>query len=415
MAIVGDVLALSPVLVAPLIGYLSLLTGAAWWSTRSTRRGEKRRPALRPSTRFAVLIPAHDEERLIASTVRSLRSVDHPPELVSIHVVADHCTDATAAIARAEGAHVHLHDDPEPAGKGPALQWALRELDARGEQYDAAVIIDADSVVDREFFGALDAEMTAGASVVQAYYAVRDVDSSVSIGLRAAALAIRHHLRPLGRTALGGSCGLFGNGMAFRREILDGHDWSDHLTEDLEFQIELLLDGVRVAFAPDARLEAEMPTTLDDSRTQNERWERGRIELARRYVPTLVRRAAHERGRRRRALLDTAADLIVPPLSVLVAASVSTSLLSGVVSASRRSGATRFGRRTAVTSSVALVVCVLSGLRLANVPPSVYRSLAGAPVAIGWKVALWGRMLVTPDEVAWTRTARNVAPETVTQ
>ena len=50
---------------------------------------------------------------------------------------------------------------------------------------------------------------------------------------------------------------------------------SDHLTEDIELQLELLLDGEKVAFAPDAVVEAEMPTTLEAaSQTQHERWER---------------------------------------------------------------------------------------------------------------------------------------------
>ena len=123
---------------------------------------------------------------------------------------------------------------------------------------------------------------------MQGQYRVRDPGASTAAALRSAALALRHHLRPLGRTALGGSCGLFGNGMAFRAEVLRARAWTDHLTEDIELQMELLLEGVLVAYAPDAVVEAEMPTTLEGARTQNERWERGRIELARRYVPRLV-------------------------------------------------------------------------------------------------------------------------------
>ena len=80
-------------------------------------------------------------------------------------------------------------------------------------------------------------------------------------GLRAAALTLRHHLRPLGRTTLGASSGLYGNGMAFSRELLEHRAWTNHLTEDIEMQMELLLEGTLVVYAPAAVIEAEMPAT----------------------------------------------------------------------------------------------------------------------------------------------------------
>jgi hypothetical protein len=411
---IGGTLALSPLTMAPVVGYLSVLTGAAWWSVIRRRVNPLHAPAgaSHELTRFVVVIPAHNEEQLIASTVRSLMAAHYPAELVDVHVVADHCTDRTAEVAAREGAQVHVHEDPEPAGKGPALQWMLDRLAAQrtgGADVapDVIIFLDADSIVQQGFFTALHARFATGARVVQAYYAVRDVDASVAVGLRAAALALRHHLRPLGRTTLGGSCGLFGNGMAFRHDVLRDRSWSEHLTEDLEFQVELLLDDVRVDFAPDAVLEAEMPTTLDDSRTQNERWERGRLDLARRYLPRLLREAAAARGRRRVALLDTAADLAVPPLSVVVAAWAGTTLASVASHSIHPTRASRLGRRTAAMSTAGLAVFVLSGLRLAGAPRSVYRALAGAPAAVVWKVALWARMVRRPDDATWTRTARN--------
>src|SRR6201988_4496592 len=105
--------------------------------------------------------------------------------------------------------------------------------------------MDADKVVDPRFLKAVTVRMEAGERVVQGPYRVRAPGASTASALRAAALALRHHLRPLGRTTLGGSCGLFGNGMAFATEVLRDREWSDHLTEDLELQNELLLGGVR--------------------------------------------------------------------------------------------------------------------------------------------------------------------------
>ena len=82
----------------------------------------------------------------------------------------------------------------------------------------------------------------------------------------------------------------------------------------------LLLDGVIVAYAPDARIAAEMPETLDASLTQHQRWELGRSQLIKRYVPQLCRKAARPLpGSKRRIYVDAALDQLLPPLSIVTA------------------------------------------------------------------------------------------------
>lgn len=387
------------------VGYLSVITGAAWVASVRGRRvqaGEE--------TRFAVLMPAHDEQDVIADALASLRRLDYPGDRYRVHVVADHCTDATIEIARDAGVDVRANASGT-RGKGPALQWlltnVLAEAERAGETIDAVVIVDADTVVAPGFLGAVASQLESGALVVQGQYKVRDPGQTTATALRSAALSLRHHLRPLGRTEIGGSCGLYGNGMAFATDVLRARGWSDHLTEDLELQNELLLDGVLVAYAPGAVVEAAMPTTLDGARTQNERWERGRIELARRFVPRLVALAARD-PRRRLAALDGTLDHLVPPFSVLVAG------IGGVVVASTAVAGLRRTRLTRGWWLVwALLVHIGSGLVLSKAPLVVYRSLLHAPVLVTWKLRLWVRMLLRPGAEGWARTAREpgaVAP-----
>jgi cellulose synthase/poly-beta-1,6-N-acetylglucosamine synthase-like glycosyltransferase len=196
--------------------------------------------------------------------------------------------------------------------------------------------------------------------------------------------------------------------MAFESDILRRRTMSAHLTEDLELQTELVLEGEVVAFAADAVVAAEIPATLEASRTQNERWERGRIDLAKRAIPALLRRAGRTRGRQRLVAIDTALDHAVPPLSVLAAVAVG---LTGWFALASRMVPSRLVRAGAWTSRFALtglVVHVVLGLRVARAPRAVYRSLLLAPKAIVWKVNLWLRMLVRPGKVNWIRTTRNV-------
>jgi hypothetical protein len=394
-------LALARGVLAVPVGYLTVLTVAAW--VVSARR---RPPAGVKVTRFAVLVPAHDEELVIGDTLDALTAVDYPAALWTAHVVADHCTDRTVQLVRAAGVDVR-ENTSGARGKGPALQWLLGEVladaarDAR--PVDAVAIVDADTIVGPGFLTAAAARLADGELAVQGQYRVRDPGRSTDTALRSAALAVRHHLRPLGRTAIGGSCGLFGNGMVFATDLLRGRSWSDHLTEDLELQNELLLDGVRVSYEPDAIVEAAMPATREAARTQNERWERGRIELARRFVPQLAALARRDPDMRV-AAADAILDHVVPPLSVLAAATTATAVGGTLTAALRGSRLTRGWWLPA-----ALAVHVGSALVLARAPASVYRALLHAPAMVLWKVRLWGRMLLRPGAEGWARTAREPA------
>ncbi len=105
--------------------YLGMLTVAAWSAVGRDRH--RTAVAEAPTTRFVVLIPAHNEEQLIGETLASA-ALDYPADLYRVHVVADHCTDDTAKIVRDRGAEVHELDTPEGGGKGPALRWLLGRL-----------------------------------------------------------------------------------------------------------------------------------------------------------------------------------------------------------------------------------------------------------------------------------------------
>ena len=100
-----------------------------------------------PLTRFAMLIPAHEEELVIGRLLDSVNALDYPHDLYRVDVVADHCTDQTAAIAHGHGAMVHERTDHEPRGKSWSLNALVRDL-LKG---DAADFVDAFVVVDAEF------------------------------------------------------------------------------------------------------------------------------------------------------------------------------------------------------------------------------------------------------------------------
>jgi 1,2-diacylglycerol 3-beta-glucosyltransferase len=367
-------------------GYLLALLGAA-------ARAAEAPAAVTPRLRFAVVIPARDEEATIGATLAALAALEHPRELVELIVVADHCRDGTASVAARAGATVWERAEGG-GGKGGALAWALERLG----DVDAVVVVDADCAVSPNLLGAIEARMRAGARVVQVAYLVGNPHASAVAALRYASFALVNLVRPLGKARLGLSAGLFGTGMAFRRELLDRHPWTARsLAEDQEQHLRLVAAGERVVFAPEAQVVSAMPTTLRRSSSQQLRWDAGRARLIRAWSPRLLRAGLDRRDPTR---LHAALEPLVPPQSLLLAANLAAALLS------RRAGPA--AARVAAGNLAVQAVFVAGGLAVVRAPAAVWRSLALAPALVVWKLALLARLWSGRGPTRWVRTEREL-------
>lgn len=353
--------------------------------------------------RFCILVPAHNEAIGLPATIGSLRAIEYPAGLRTIVVVADNCTDDTASVAAAHGARVIVRTDPVRRGKGQALQHAIEALlaPAAGPDWDALVVIDADTIAAPNLLHELAAHLEAGEAAVQAaYLPKRSGDGPVAV-ITDVAFAAFHLVRSSARERLGLSCGLRGNGMAFSRALLrDVPHAAFSKTEDLEFGVQLGLRGVRVAFAGGARVYGDMPERPSVVATQRERWIGGRVAMARQFVPALVRQAL--RGRSLMAA-DLACDLIVPPLSVLLLASATGLALSVLLAIA--AGAPTWSWAAWLTACAALGIHVAHAARVAGRGRAFIRAAGSIPGYALGKVVTAVRALRRSDDV-WVRTAR---------
>jgi lipopolysaccharide/colanic/teichoic acid biosynthesis glycosyltransferase/glycosyltransferase involved in cell wall biosynthesis len=375
--------------------YLLVLALAALAPSRRRRGIVKPHPL----PRVAVVIPAHNEEILIRATVSSVLASRYPAELLDVHVIADHCQDGTARIAGEAGAAVAVRDGQAKRGKGHAIDWFLRSHRADLDTAGVIVILDADTLMDPGFIAEVSRVIGDGeAKAVQGYHGVSNLGCGWRADLCEAAFAVSHHLRALGRNALGGTAGLKGNGMAFAADLLLERGWPAHsLVEDLEFTLVLLEDGVRVRYVPEARVRAEMVTQAGAAARQRERWEGGRMAMVRAWSGRLWR------GGWRRldaALLEAWADLVFPPFGILAGG------LAGVILAGHLLGWT--GVAAAGWFSVAAMAAQV-GLALwhRGVPRTVWKSLFRVPALILGKVPLYLRLVLRGPGGEWVRTRRN--------
>jgi hypothetical protein len=373
--------------------YQLLLLAAA--AAPRNRSGPARRP--RGVTRFAVVVPAHNEEAAIARTLESLEGMEYPRERFRTIVVADNCTDGTARVARSAGATVLERDAPDEHGKGHALAWALERL---GNEFDAVVVLDADCEASPNLLGALEAGLTRGNAAVQASNRAANPEQAPMSALRFAAFSLQNHVRPLGRDRLGLSCGLLGTGMALESGLLRRCPWAAFtLTEDADYHLGLVAAGERVQFAPEAVVRSPMPTSLVASRVQRLRWESGRWTLARAWAWRLFVLGARSRDVRR---LHAGLELLVPPASLLMAGNVATLLVA-------RGVRSRKGLVVAAGNSAAQLAYVLGGLHLVGAPRPVYRALLLAPLLAIDSLLVHARIAAGRGPTRWIRSQRQGA------
>lgn len=375
------------ILLALPCAYLALLTlcSARLRIPRPTNR----------NLRFDVFVPAHNEAQVIARTVASLRQLDWPG--YRIVVIADNCSDDTAAVARQAGADVIERQDATRRGKGYALAFGFSQMSLSGA--DAAVVVDADTVVSPNLLAAFAARIETGAQALQANYGVLNPDDSWRTRIVTIAYGAFHAVRSRSRERLGLSCGLRGNGICLTRALLDEHPFNVYsMAEDLEYGVRLGLAGIRVHYVDEASADAELVSAERSARSQRQRWESGRYAVAKRYAGPLLRRAI---ARRDPCALELALDLLTPPIGYLGAGAV---LLAALAGAGIALGLSANWLLVAILFVAILAAHVLRGWQLCPLGGRALLSLAYAPLFVIWKIITLIRQRGNRD---WIRTDRD--------
>ncbi len=239
--------------------------------------------------KFMAILPAHNEEAVIANLVDSLMNQDYDKNLLDIYVIADNCTDNTAEIARKHGAIVFERFDPAHKTKGYALNWFLQQKIKENADYDAFFVFDADNIVDRNFTKAMNKKLCQGEEVVQGYRDIKNpADSWITAGY-ALFYWTMHRFYHLARYNVGLSPLLNGTGFMVKFDLIKNTGWDTiTLTEDIEFSLKRIIKGRRLGWATDAIVYDEQPLTFKASWSQRSRWTVGHIQCMKTYTKDLA-------------------------------------------------------------------------------------------------------------------------------
>lgn len=356
----------------------------------------RRIPAEPP--RLLFLVPAHNEQRMIESCVRSLMALQYPVERFTTVVVADNCTDRTAELARCAGASCLEREDRSLPGKPRAIAWALKQLPV--DRFDAVIIIDADTVVDREFGSALANAAPVSGCAFQAYFDVRNPGDSLLTRMATVLAAANYRFAYALKGRVGLNAPLLGNGMCLGTEVLAEHGWKAFtIAEDWELYALYTTEGVPIESLETAHLYAQEARSLKQSSTQRRRWTAGKLTVLGRQLGRLL--SSRKIGFAQK--LDAVAELTSPGpvvhLGLVIAAGALTAIL-------RPPGA--IWLLVALAASVVRpTVYTIVGLTVQRDPLRSALAFVFLPFYLVWRL---GTALVALKQVGdkpWVRTARD--------
>jgi cellulose synthase/poly-beta-1,6-N-acetylglucosamine synthase-like glycosyltransferase len=264
--------------------------------------------------KYAIVVPAHSEELLIAILCENLLKINYPRELYEIYIIADNCTDSTVKICKSYPINILLRKDETKIGKGYALEWAFDHFCV--DHYDAVLIIDADTTVDTLILTALNEMIANGSRAIQCNIKIPNRYESWFTQLLYVSRIVNAMLYHLPKFKLGLSSYLMGSGMCFTADLIRDTRWSAFsLSEDWEYFALLIKQRLKVDFAIKGIVFQQESKSLQQATTQRLRWSKGRFHVLKMLGLKLLFQGVRERNW---VMADASLALIFPNWSLLI-------------------------------------------------------------------------------------------------
>ena len=245
--------------------------------------------------KYAVLISARNEEKVISNLIETIKNQDYPQRLIKIFVVADNCTDNTAQISRDAGAIVFERFNTHEVGKGYALDFLLGKIKEKysKEKFDGYFVFDADNLLRPNYITEMNKTFSDGYDVITSYRNSKNYgDNWISAGY---ALWFLRESRFLNnsRMLIGTSCAVSGTGFMFSDKVIKKYGgWKFFLlTEDIEFSVNNIINNIKIGYCDSAILYDEQPVKFSQSWNQRMRWAKGYLQVIRDYGYRLAKKA----------------------------------------------------------------------------------------------------------------------------
>ena len=239
-------------------------------------------------TRFLVLYPAYNEDRVIVNAVERFLEQNYPSDLYTLVVISDHMQPETNRYLASLPLTL-LTPTFKKSSKAKAMQYAINEVQGN---FDNVVILDADNVVRPEFLSQLNI-LCSVYDAIQCHRCAKNANNDVAV-LDGASEEINNTIFRKAHNRLGLSSALIGSGMCFDYELFRKNVFL--LTtagEDREMEALLLRQEVFIKYASDIHVFDEKVSSQDNFQRQRMRWMTAQVQSLLYQLPKIPSAIIH--------------------------------------------------------------------------------------------------------------------------
>lgn len=238
--------------------------------------------------KFAVVIPARNEELVIGNLIQSLNNQDYPKDKYDVFVLPNNCDDNTEEVAKNNNAQIISCRNIITKSKGDVLRYAFKTLE--DDDYDAYLIFDADNIVHPDFIKEMNDTLVSGYRVAQGYRDSKNPKDSWISSSHSLHYIIQNYFMNRARNNINRSCFVNGTGFMISKDYLKENGYNSlTITEDIELNVNCGLNNERIAFVESAVTYDEQPITFEVSWKQRKRWSVGTLQCLKSYWNKIIK------------------------------------------------------------------------------------------------------------------------------
>ncbi|MGN1342857.1 MAG: glycosyltransferase family 2 protein [Bacilli bacterium] len=239
--------------------------------------------------KFAILIPARDESKVIGALLKSIEDQTFDINMKDVYVIVEDINDYTCDIVKKYGATTIVRKNLELRRKGYALDEAVKFILDSGEKYDAYFIFDADNVLDKDYFRNMNETFFNGYDIGIGYRNTKNGNDNVVATCSTLTFSMINTLGNLQKNKDSRNVTISGTGFYIKGSFIE--KWKGYpfhtLTEDYELTLYSSLNEMTSFYNDRAMFYDEQPTSFKVSLEQRTRWIRGFFDARKIYVKKL--------------------------------------------------------------------------------------------------------------------------------
>lgn len=242
--------------------------------------------------KFAILIPARDESRVIEELLNSILNQTRKIDSDDVYVIVEEESDKTVELVKNKNMNIVFRHDLSKKRKGYALDDAIKEILEQKKHYDAYFIFDADNVLDKDYIKNMEEAYEDGYDIGIGYRNTKNGNDSVIAAASSLTFSMINTLGNEHKTKCNNTLTISGTGFYIKGDIvekLNGYPFNS-LTEDYELTLYATLNDLTTTYVKNAIFFDEQPVKYNITINQRTRWIKGFFEARKKYIPLLLKK-----------------------------------------------------------------------------------------------------------------------------